>query len=92
MPGIPAVGVWHMEESPEYLKGKIEGLKRINISLFEVISRDLSTSDVVDLRVKVVNDIKEIIAELNAHPRFTSYPFGQGASDALSEFSAKLFP
>ena len=80
-----------MKDSTEYLKGKVEGLERISIALFEAISRDLSTSDVVDLRVKVVNDIKEIITELDAHPRFTSYPFGQGAHDALAEFSAKLF-
>ena len=80
-----------MEDSPEYLKGKIAGLDRLCASLFEVISRDLSTtSDVIDLRVQVVNQINDIIAEVNTHPRFTSHPFGQGARDALAEFSAKL--
>ena len=80
-----------MKDSTDYLKGKVEGLERINVGLFEALSRGLSTSDVVDLRVKVVDDINGLIAELDAHPRFTSHEFGQGVREALAEFSAKLF-
>ena len=80
-----------MNDSPEYLKGKVEGLERISNALFAVVCRDLSTlSDVVDVRVRIASIVTDIVGEVDAHPDFTNTPFGQGARDALTEFSAKL--
>ena len=74
----------------EYLKGQIEMKNPICDALFDVLCRNLSTADIIDVRIGIRSSVNRLVTEIDDHPGFTGKPFNDGARDALAEFSREL--
>jgi hypothetical protein len=81
-----------MDESPEYLKGKIAGLERLSLVLINALADQAKPPlpGQRDLRTTLADHLPSINAAILTDVRVADNPFGQGICDAITEFSAKL--
>ena len=76
-----------MNESREYLLGRVSALEAINGVLMDIIKIQLTAGGSVDAWLRIGRIINDLIA---ANPTFAGTEFGIGFSDTVAEFAEKF--
>ena len=80
-----------MDESVDYLRGKVAALQLASNTCANLMLRGMGTSDDINARIRIVNSVRAIIEEgLKAFPMASGDLYREGFHDALTEFSTKL--